>query len=183
MFLLQMAGVSGAGKSTLARLIGQHTGAVVIDYDVVKSAALEAGVTWDEAGRVGYGASRAVADSVLAQGLSVVLDSPCRFRQIVDEGLAIAKARGAAYTFIECTLLDEGLMRHRIQTRERYRSQRVAFDVPPPEAPGDPKAVANYSHETEYPESPWLRISTQQAQEQCLALALNYLSSRSSLTS
>jgi hypothetical protein len=49
--------------STLARLIGQHTWAVVIDYDVVKSAALDAGVTWDMGGRIGYEGSRAVVDS------------------------------------------------------------------------------------------------------------------------
>lgn len=178
MFLLQMAGVSGAGKSSLARSIGRHTGAVVIDYDVVKSAALDTGFTWHEAGRIGYGTSRAVADSLLAQGLSVVLDSPCRFQQIVDEGTAIAQSRGAAYAFIECGIVDEDVVRQRMNARERYRSQRVAFDVPPPDAPFDPKAVADYSHNTKYPTSPWLFIDTQQSPEHCLTLALDYLNNR-----
>ncbi len=89
-FLLQMAGRSGAGKSTLARLVGARTGAVVIDLDVVKTASLDAGSTWDLAGRIGYEASRALADSLLGQRRSVILDSPCRFQQIVDGGSAIA---------------------------------------------------------------------------------------------
>lgn len=181
MFLLQMAGTSGVGKSTLARLIGKHTGAVVVDYDVVKSAALDAGVAWDNAGKVGYGASRALADSLLQQGISVVLDSPCRFQQIVDQGLAIAGIRGATYAFIECVLLDEDMLRQRMQTRQRHRSQRVAFDVPPPDAPNDVMAdVAGVIHipETKVPTSPWVRIDTHQPLDHCLTRALAYLNER-----
>ena len=42
-FLLQMAGMAGSGKSALARLIGRSTKAVMLDKDVLKTAALEAG--------------------------------------------------------------------------------------------------------------------------------------------
>lgn len=178
MFLLQMAGISGVGKSTLARLIGKHTGAVVIDYDVVKSAALDAGVAWGNAGTVGYEASRALADSLLQQGISVVLDSPCFYQQIVDQGLAIAGVRGATYAFIECVLLDEDTLRQRMQIRQRHRSQRVALDVPPPDAPND--VMANAAGvicipETKVPTSPWVRIDTHQPLNHCLTRALEYL--------
>jgi predicted kinase len=127
LFLLQMAGTSGAGKSTLAHLLGQRTGAAAIDYDVVKSAALDAGAAWDLAGRVGYGASRAIAATLLRQGRSVILDSPCRFQMIVDEGTAIARASGAAYAFVECVLGDEPELRRRMQARPRQRSQRLGL--------------------------------------------------------
>jgi predicted kinase len=93
-FLLQIAGGSGAGKSTLACLIGKRTGAVVIDLDAIKPAALDAGSPWDLAGRIGYGVSCAVAGSLLGQRKSVILDSPCRFQQIVDRGSAIAEQHG-----------------------------------------------------------------------------------------
>ncbi|MDP9310267.1 MAG: ATP-binding protein [Chloroflexota bacterium] len=181
LFLLQMAGTSGVGKSTLARLIGQHTGAAVVDYDVVKSAALDAGVAWDQAGRVGYGASRAIADSLLHQGMSVILDSPCRFQQIVDEGSNLARMRGAVYGFIECVLTDEPVLRQRMQTRRRHRSQRRAFDVPPPDAPNDVMANAAGGiriPESKVPTTPWIRIDTAQSVEQCLALAIQYLDDR-----
>lgn len=181
LFLLQMAGTSGAGKSTLARRISQHTGAVVIDYDVIKSAALDAGIGWDDAGRVGYGASRALADSLLCQGNSVILDSPCRFQQIVDAGVAIAVERGAAYGFIECVLNDERMLRQRMTTRQRHRSQRRAFDVPPPDAPHDGMADATGTiriPETKFPTSPWLRIDTHHSVDECLERALRYLAER-----
>lgn len=42
MFFLQMSGFPGSGKSTLARFVAQHTGAVVIDHDIVKTALMEA---------------------------------------------------------------------------------------------------------------------------------------------
>jgi cytidylate kinase len=54
LFLLQMAGPSGSGKSTLARALAARSGAAVVDLDVIKSAALEAGAAWDLAGRLGY---------------------------------------------------------------------------------------------------------------------------------
>jgi adenylylsulfate kinase-like enzyme len=113
-FLLQIAGGSGAGKSTLACLIGERTGAMVIDLDAIKSAALDEGSPWDLAGRIGYGVSRAVAGSLLGQRKSVILDSPCRFQQIVDRGSAIAEQHGVPYTFIECVVADEEERRRRL---------------------------------------------------------------------
>lgn len=178
LFLLQMAGTSGAGKSTLAHLLGQRTGAATIDYDVVKSAALDAGAAWDLAGRVGYGASRALAAALLRQGHSVILDSPCRFQMIVDEGTAIARASGAAYAFVECVLGDEPELRRRMQARPRQRSQRLAFDRPPPDAPGDVLADASgtiHVPASALPPGPWLRVDTAQPIEHCLEQALRYL--------
>ena len=179
-FLLQMAGITGAGKSTLARLIGQRTGAVVIDLDVVKSAALDAGAAWDLAGRIAYGASRAIADSLLVQGGSVVLDSPCRFQEIVDEGRAIAGRRATVYAFIECVVTDETELRRRLRRRARLRSQMPDLGVPPPDAPRDAyraqvEAFGPAVLETKVPTGPWLRIDTSGPTDRCLARALEYL--------
>ena len=179
-FLLQMAGISGTGKSTLARLIGQRTGAVVIDLDVVKSAALDAGAPWDLAGRIAYGASWALADSLLEQGGSVVLDSPCRFQQIVDEGSAIARRRAAVFAYIECVVADETELRRRVRHRARLRSQMHDLGVPPPDAPRDAyraqiEAFGPAVLETKVPTSPWLRIDTSGPPDRCLARALEYL--------
>jgi predicted kinase len=178
LFLLQMAGMSGAGKSTLARMIADQTGALVVDYDVLKSAALDAGAVWDLAGRIGYRASRAMASSALQQGLSVILDSPCRFQQIVDEGAAIAANWGASYAFVECVLADESELRRRLRTRLPQRSQRVAFDVPPPDAPSDPMLDTSGTIrilESKVPASPWLRVDTSQPRDGCISTALAYL--------
>ncbi|MCP4541438.1 MAG: ATP-binding protein [Chloroflexi bacterium] len=178
LFLLQMAGTSGVGKSTLAQKIAQQTAAVVIDYDVIKSAALEAGTSWDMSGRVGYGASRAIAGSLLEQGTSVILDSPCRFEFIVDGGTALAAKHNIPYAFIECVLADKDELGRRMQNRKRQRSQRVAFDKAPVDAPTD--AMADEAgriivHQTKYPKSRWLQVDTSESAEQNIEQSLAYL--------
>ena len=177
-FLLQMAGSSGTGKSTLAAALAKRVEAVVIDYDIVKSAALDAGTNWEVAGRIGYETSRALAASLLEQGRRVILDSPCRFQQIVDDGMAIATNLGIPYAFIECTLADESEIRRRMLFRPRQRSQRIAFDIPPPDAPFDAMRTAAGTiklPQTVYPPSAWIRIDTNPPLEEYIHRALNYL--------
>ncbi|NHZ72668.1 MAG: AAA family ATPase [Aquificales bacterium] len=180
LFLLQMAGTSGVGKSTLAQHVAQETTSVVIDYDVVKSAALEAGISWDMSGRVGYRASHAIAGSLLEQGISVILDSPCRFEFIVDSGVALATKHNGLYAFIECVLADENELRRRMQSRKRQRSQRVAFDEKPTDAPSDvmeDEAGKIIVPETKYPTSRWLQVDTSELVEQNVKQSLAYLKS------
>jgi hypothetical protein len=178
-FLLQMAGPMCSGKSSLARLIGGHRGAVVLDLDVVKSAALDAGVAWDLAGRAAYTTLHAQAGSLLAQGFSVVLDSPCRFPFIVVGGQAAAEAHGAPYCYLECVLEDPDERLRRLQGRARLRSQGIDWNTPPPDAPAqtywDPSRTLWNSH---HPDTPWLRLDTARPLEECLADALAYIDGR-----
>ena len=161
-FLLQMAGAPGSGKSALARVIGRSTGAVVLDKDVLKTAALEAGVQDDQrAGAIAYEGFFGLADHLLGQGLSVVLDSPSFYDTIPAKGAAIAAARHVPYYFIECVCPDHSELVRRLQGRERMRSQ--------PEEPVAPE------WETHAPSGAYLRIDTTEPLERCLALALEYL--------
>jgi hypothetical protein len=178
-FLLQVAGPMGSGKSALARLIGQRRGAVVLDLDVVKSAALDAGVDWDLAGRTAYRTLHALAGSLLGQGLSVVLDSPCRFAFIVEGGRTAADANGAIYCYLECSLDDTDERMRRLRGRTRIRSQGVDWNTPPPDAPrqtyADPAGTLWRSH---HPDTPWRPIDTSLPLGDCLAEALTYLDER-----
>ena len=74
----------------------------MLDLDVCKTAVLESGVEFDAAGRISYTLLRTLARSLLTQGFSVVLDSPCRFQQILDTGLQLAEDTGACYRYVEC---------------------------------------------------------------------------------
>jgi len=162
-FLLQMAGAPGSGKSALARLIGQTTGAVVLDKDVLKTAALEAGVDDDQrAGAVAYESFFALADHLLGQGLSVVLDSPSFYEPIPAKGAAIAEARFVPYYFIECVCDDREELARRLRERPRLRSN-----------PGE-EALED-DHETIGPPGAYLRIDTTQPLDRCLGLALDYI--------
>jgi hypothetical protein len=179
LFLLQMAGPMGSGKSTLARLIGGRTGALVLDLDVVKSAALDAGAEWDVAGRVAYMALHRLAGSLLGQGHSVVLDSPCRFPFIVEGGRAAAEATGAVYGYLECVLADPDERLRRLRGRDRLRSQGIDWTTPPPDAPTqtywDPDRTLWNSH---HPETPWRLVDTARPLTECLDEALAYLAER-----
>ena len=160
-FLLQMAGAPGSGKSALARLIGRCTGAVVIDKDVLKTAALEAGAEEALAGPLAYEAFFALADHLLGQGLGVVLDSPSFWDSIPQKGAAIAERRHVPYYFIECVCPDDEELARRLRGRPRMRSQ-----------PGDPIGPG---WQTIAPPGAYLRVDTAKPIERCLALALEYL--------
>lgn len=183
-FLLQMAGRSGSGKSTVAGQIAAHTGAVVVDMDILKSTALDVGVEWDLSGKLAYQCSWAVADALLDQGFNVILDSPCRFEWIVNETTAIAQRHSAAYCFIECVMPDLEELGRRIRSRPRRRSQMVDAGVSSPDAPGTSSIVNQLQARdtsawaARYPTSPWLQIDTRESPERCLARALAYLDQR-----
>lgn len=161
-FLLQMAGAPGSGQSALARLIGARTCAVVLDKDVLKTAALEAGAQDDQrAGAIAYEALFSLADHLLGQELSVVLDSPSFFETIPAKGAAIASARHVPYYFIECVCPDDEELARRLQERSRLRSQ--------------PDEALPTEWQTFAPPGPYLRVDTTQPIECSLGLALDYL--------
>ena len=162
LFLLQMAGVPGSGKSALARLIGRATGAVVLDKDVLKTAALEAGVEEPTAGSVAYESFFALANHLLGQDRSVVLDSPSFWETIPPRGAAIAADRHVPYYFIECLWDDRDELSRRLRERPRLASN-----------PGEESL--DTGAETITPAGPYLRLDTTQPIDRCLALALEYL--------
>jgi len=129
-------------------------------------------------GRVGYRASHALADSLLKQDLSVILDSPCRFDFIVVGGTTLAAKHKIPYAFIECVLMNEDELKRRMLNRKRQRSQRVALDQAPTDAPTDAMVDETGNvilHKTKYPKSPWLQVNTSESREQILEKSLAYL--------
>ncbi len=161
-FLLQMAGRPGSGKSALARLIGKRSGAVVLDKDVLKTAALDAGAAEEAAGSIAYEAFFSLADHLLGQGLSVVLDSPSFWETILAKGTATAELRMVPYFFIECICSDRDELSRRLRDRTRLRSN-----------PGEEALDEHW--ETISPAGAFLRIDTTQPIERCLKLAIDYL--------
>ena len=166
-FLLQMHGESGAGKSTLALAVGRATGAVVLDKDRIKAPLLEGGLDDTLAGGLTYNVAWLLLESMLAQGLSVVMDSPAFWPRIIEKGEALASATDASYYVIECVCKDAVEQERRLASRQRLVSQpvsRAALAV----ALGRPGGVRELSH-------PHLCIDTTKPLNDCLREALRYI--------
>ena len=157
-----MAGMPGSGKSALARLIGRSTKAIVLDKDVLKSAALEAGADEKLASGIAYDTFFALAGHLLGQGWTVVLDSPSFWETIPQRGSKIATQRHIPYFFIECYCDDDVELARRLRERTRMASQ-----------PG--QEILDESLETITPPDAHLRVDTTQPIDHTLSIALDYL--------
>ena len=133
--LIQMAGHGGSGKSTLARRIADRLGGVVIDLDTVKTALLDAGLSWDDASRASYEPIHALANDMLATAnATVIVDTPSYWAEIHERLTATADRHNADYLFLECDA-DEAIRAERLLTRPTQRSQipvlgETAADAP-----------------------------------------------------
>ncbi len=174
---VQMAGQPGAGKTTLSRALVPYTGATVLDLDVVKTALLDDGVPWDDAGRTAYGVLFALAEDMLRADRPVIVDSPSRWEIIPRRGQEIARSLGVPYVMIECLCPDLDEVSRRLTTRVRRRSQYQGLMQSAPESSetfssaADAEAVSR----TLGPDGGWLTVDMTRPVEDCVADVLTHL--------
>jgi predicted kinase len=130
LLLVQMHGHPGSGKSTLARALGKALPAVVIDKDVITSALIRHPVPFGEAGAQSYQVMYAQAARFLADGHSVIFDSPCFWPMIEENTRRIAREAEAEWLMVETRCADE-LRDERLSTRERLASNPLERDLGP----------------------------------------------------
>jgi predicted kinase len=165
--LVQMAGWMGTGKSTIARAVSTNQVFVVLDHDTTKSALLVAGVPHPPAGAASYEILFRLAEDLLRQGHSVLIDSPSLYSSIPDRGLAIAHIVGARYYFVECNCPDN-LSESRLLDRNSRLSQ-VATQADATAIRNDPARVPHR------PDFGALMIDTSRNIDQCVQEILHYL--------
>lgn len=161
--LVQMSGAPGSGKSTLTRELVRRLRLVALDHDVTKSALL-AHRPFDAAGVESYAVLKALADDLLTQGHSVVIDSPCLYEALLASGQALAARHAVAYRYIECVASLE-LLDERLRSRPAQPSQLRRVDVPQFE-----DWIANMKRPPTY-----LRLDTTRPLDACVTEALAYL--------
>jgi predicted kinase len=121
-----MAGLTGTGKSALARALGRELGWPVVDKDVFKSRLLDAGMPDKAAGGTSYDLTLTLAEDLLVgQGLSVIVDTPALYPEVLDRAGKVAEAGGANLKVIYCGL-DLDARRTRLANRQGLRSQPSA---------------------------------------------------------
>ncbi len=121
-----MHGEPGSGKSTLARAIGESLPAVVLDKDIISSALIGGGQAKGSVGPGSYLTLYGLARSVVEQGYSVVIDSPCYGPEIERSGRGIANATHARYVMLETRCTDTIELDRRLATRARLESNPVS---------------------------------------------------------
>lgn len=125
--LVVMVGLPGSGKSHWARWLGATTGAIVLDKDVVKSVMVVSGeVDWKQSEAMAYEVLYALADDLLGQGKSVVVDSPGYYRNLQGRYAFIAECAAASLKLIECCCDDSALRDRRLASRGPMPSQRTS---------------------------------------------------------
>lgn len=172
MFFLQMSGFPGSGKSTLSRQLAKHTGAIIIDHDVSKTALLKildgTAISGKEIGRASYGTDWALIEFQLSKGESVIFDSPCLYAEMVEIGTQLALKYGAAYKYIECYLNDFTEINQRLANRKRLPSQIQSVD--------SESIFQRAVDSSQIPEGHrWIRVDSGTRLEKYIPLALAYL--------
>jgi hypothetical protein len=144
---------------------------VVLDKDIVKSRLLDGeaemglgGLPEGVAAPLHHALMFDLADALLKQQFSVVLDGAAFFPHVRSKGLATARAAGATYHIIECHLPDLAALQARIDSKQLMTSQPRVASLGGYNRPGAAPLV-----------EPHLVVDTRQPQECCLSQALDYL--------
>ena len=120
--VVQMHGEPGSGKSTLARALAPRIDAVVLDKDIIKSAILRAGANEQLAGPAAYEIYFDLAESIVQQGHSIILDNPVFWPRVEERWLALSAAASCAPLLIECVCRDRDELVRRLATRNGLES-------------------------------------------------------------
>ncbi|KAH8986377.1 hypothetical protein EDB92DRAFT_1818380 [Lactarius akahatsu] len=131
---IQMSGAPGSGKCTTANPLARLINGVVIDHDILKSALLEKGISFDKAAEVAYHLDWTFAEAVIKQEHSVIVDSTCNYAQILSQGIALAQRYGYEYWYVEFEADNVGMLDERLRKSVSLRSQRAGVDCPPRDA-------------------------------------------------
>ena len=180
--LVQLSGVPGAGKSTLARGLAHRRGMVVLDTDVVKSSLIASRIRVREAGAPAYAATLALAADLLAQGHEVVIDSPCRYPELLAEGQRAATEAGLPYILVELWADDPARLLDRLEDRVPRASQVASASEPVPGTVwelGTPEdTLRGWQDQLVRPDTGWLRLDALAPPETTLSEVLAYLADR-----
>lgn len=134
--LIQMSGAPGSGKTTTSQALRRHLSATILDHDILRSTVLNSDIPFLDAAKLSYNLGFALADALLKQGHTVILDSPCNYEETIAQGRAVAEGNGVAYWYVEVRVGDLEVLDGRLKGRVPLRSQRTGVRELPVDAGG-----------------------------------------------
>jgi len=135
-----MSGCPGSGKSTLAKALADKIEAVIIDHDKIKSFLLDSNLSFSQSAKLTYGLQWVLAEDIMRQNRSVIIDSACNYKETRDDGIELAKKYNHVYRYVECQVDDLNIIDERLQSRDRMRSQRSGIAS----GPDDPEGQSSF---------------------------------------
>jgi predicted kinase len=146
----EMSGAPGSGKSTLANLLAQSLNGIVINHDLLKSFLLEndLGTSFNQVAKLTYNLQWTLAEDVIKQGRTVIIDSTCNYEETLTQGTALAERYGYEYKYVECKVNDIDLLDQRLHSSVSLRIQRKGVNIPPPDASA--LLGADFDHRVRY---------------------------------
>jgi predicted kinase len=134
------------------------------------------------AGAASYAVALGLASDLLAQGESVILDSPCRYRELLECGQSIANVAGVRYAFIELWVPNVSVLLPRLDAREPRISQVASATAPAPGTAWEfgtaEESLSQWQNQMLHPREDWLRLVATHPQKANLERALLYLGQR-----
>ena len=151
----------------------------MLDHDVTKSAILSSGVSASEAGAASYQVIKDLTASILQQGVSVIIDSPCLYADLVTFGLTQASKASASYRQIECQLVDHKALDARLRSRATMPSQIKHLDQMFSHA-GNSSVLARdlileWAANMQHPPGDWLALDTSAPLSECVTQAMAFI--------
>lgn len=128
MFLIQMAGFPGSGKSTLAKEISKRFDLIILDVDIFKTAMMESGVDSSIISNASYKALFSLSNYYLSLNKNILIDTPCYYKETLENGMKLAKKHSAEYKYIECRTDDYEEINRRLKSRHRMLSQYASTE-------------------------------------------------------
>jgi predicted kinase len=162
--VVQMHGEPGSGKSTLARALAPRISAVVLDKDIIKSAILRGGAGEQLAGPTAYEVYFELAEDLVRQGRSIILDNPVFWPRVEERWLALSAEAGCPPLLIECVCADRDELVRRLATRNGRESN-----------PKEPLDLLRHPGAVETRFQPRLTLDTTRPIEQIVQEAVAYV--------
>lgn len=129
--LLLIAGLPGSGKTTLATALGRTVMWPVLDKDTIKTCLLRAGAEESLAGPASYDLLLDLAQDLLDQGHSVILDASAKYRSVLDRCIQLANAHNGSFRAVLCWVSLEEQGRRLLQRTPRLSQWSSLSDTRP----------------------------------------------------